>query len=340
MGARTSFFLQETHVLPGEVERMKSLHAKQWGFRRGTTDRQLSFWSTATDRTGGVAMLLDPYGRLQNPQPCLTHHWTSNFTALTGTYAGATVILICVYAPHQRGKREGFYRRMGALDLPLVDKIVVGGDFNCTMDSRLDRSWYRQTSDNESPALANVLAKWGLVDAMEPPADVEHTNLDDYYEATHTYRYPVRAGVEATARLDRWYVSAPMVDWVAAVEVVRTGTSADHRAVRLHLRSPTDPVRVRKPAKVYRSPLTLYGSSCTASSMSFMGGWKRRHQMQQRGHASGMPSKWHCGRRLWASSSNAERWPGTPTNSACGDYSNRKLGCVRGRPGSQLLWNR
>ncbi|KAE9279022.1 hypothetical protein PF008_g28475 [Phytophthora fragariae] len=78
--------------------------------------------------------------------------------------------------------------------------------------------------------------------------------MDELYEATHTYQYSVRAGVEATARLDRWYVSAPMVDWVAAVETRRTGTSADHRAVRLHLRSPVDPVRVRKPAKVYPPP--------------------------------------------------------------------------------------
>ncbi|KAE9281929.1 hypothetical protein PR003_g27539 [Phytophthora rubi] len=45
-----------------------------------------------------------------------------------------------------------------------------------------------------------------------------------------------------------------MVDWVAEVEVNQTGTRADHSAVRLHLRSPDDPVRVRKPAKVYPPP--------------------------------------------------------------------------------------
>lgn len=80
------------------------------------------------------------------------------------------------------------------------------------------------------------------------------TLITGYYEQTHTYRYPLRGGVEATARLDRWYVSAPMVDWVAAVEVSRTGTRADHSAVRLHLRSPIDPVRIRKPARVYPPP--------------------------------------------------------------------------------------
>lgn len=70
------------------------------------------------------------------------------------------------------------------------------------------------------------------------------------------------ARVEATARLDRWYVSAPLMEWIAAVEVWRTETQADHHAVRLHLRNPTDPVRVRKPTKVYPPPTIASEAVC------------------------------------------------------------------------------
>ncbi|KAE9129370.1 hypothetical protein PF010_g4213 [Phytophthora fragariae] len=181
-------------------------------------------------------------------------HWSSHFMAVTGNYAGATLLFVCIYAPHRRAQRENFYRHLSKLELPRVDKIVAGGDYNCTMDSRLDRSWYRKVSDHESPALAHLLAQWGLVDAQAPPDDIDHVDMHDYYETTHTYEYSFGGGVEATARLDRWYVSAPLVEWVASVEVWRTGTQADHEAVRLHLRSPTDPIRVRKPARVYPPP--------------------------------------------------------------------------------------
>ncbi|KAE9331557.1 hypothetical protein PR003_g14955 [Phytophthora rubi] len=79
-------------------------------------------------------------------------------------------------------------------------------------------------------------------------------DMREYYDNTHTYHYPGSGGVEASARLDRWYVSAPLVSWVAAVEVTHHVTPADHSEVRLHLRNPSDPIRVRKPARVYPPP--------------------------------------------------------------------------------------
>ncbi|KAE8902962.1 hypothetical protein PF007_g25337 [Phytophthora fragariae] len=122
------------------------------------------------------------------------------------------------------------------------------------MDARMDRSWFRKLSGHESPALANLIANWGLVDALAPPDNLEHMDMGEYHTNTHTYTYTIRKGREAPARLDRWYVSTPLTEWVAAVEVLTTGAKSDHRAVRLHLRSPTDPVRIRKPARIYPPP--------------------------------------------------------------------------------------
>ncbi|KAE8990330.1 hypothetical protein PR001_g21516 [Phytophthora rubi] len=190
----------------------------------------------------------------------MTHAWNSHFTAVTGMYAGVELLLVCIYAPHQKGPREAFYRKLSDLDLPQADKLVVGGDFNCTLDPRLDRSWFRKHSGHDSPALAELLANWGLVDALVPQDGATLADTAAYYENTHMYTYTVHEGVEASARLDRWYISAPLVDWVAAVEVFRTGTQADHRAAWLHMRSPDDPVRIRKPAKVYPPPLIAAGA--------------------------------------------------------------------------------
>ncbi|KAE8880043.1 hypothetical protein PF002_g7997 [Phytophthora fragariae] len=79
-------------------------------------------------------------------------------------------------------------------------------------------------------------------------------DMREYYDNAHTYHYSVSGGVEASARLDRWYVSDPLVSWVAAVEVSHHVTPADHSEVRLYLRNPSYPIRVRKPARVYPPP--------------------------------------------------------------------------------------
>jgi hypothetical protein len=43
--------------------------------------------------------------------------------------------------------------------------------------------------------------------------------------------------------------------WIAQVEICRAGVRADHHAVRLHLANPMEPVRIRKPARVYPPPM-------------------------------------------------------------------------------------
>lgn len=136
-------FLQETHVEAPEVAYIGDIHARAWGFRNGPQDPALSFWSAAQDNKAGVAVLVNPYGHIKNARPALQAYWTQHFMAIAGEYAGTTCLYICVYAPHQRAQRETFYRRLGNIDLPFTDNLIVGGDFNCTLDSRLDRSYYR-----------------------------------------------------------------------------------------------------------------------------------------------------------------------------------------------------
>jgi exonuclease III len=247
-GRRDVVFLQETHVEPGDVDYFTGLHAKTWGFRVGTGCPTLSFWSPSEDKKGGVAILVDPV------QPAMQEKWSPHFMAVTGRHDNEVVLYVCVYAPHQKGAREVFYWGLADVALPSCTRILLGGDFNCTLDARFDRSHYRQQSDHASPGLEALLMRWGLGDAVTSPLDGDLTTMSDFHTQTHTYQYTLPSGEQASARLDRWYTSAELADWVAQVEVCHPGARADHQAVRIHLINPQDPIRIRKPARVYPPP--------------------------------------------------------------------------------------
>jgi hypothetical protein len=97
-----------------------------------------------------------------------------------------------------------------ALDLPATARMLVGGDFNSTVDPRLDRSHYRKNSDHGSPGLMALLDQWGLADVVTPPVERDERTVRKFYEQTHTYRYTLPDGAAASARLDRWYTSVDM----------------------------------------------------------------------------------------------------------------------------------
>jgi hypothetical protein len=163
-------------------------------------------------------------------------------------------VIYCIHTPHQHGPREDFYWDLFSIELPSRSRLLVGGDFNCTLDPRLDRSHFRERSGHESTALGALLTRWGLVDAISLPEKRTEQRLREFYEQTHTDRYMLPSGKEASARLDRWYTSVDMVDMVAQVEVRHPGARADHQAVRLHLVNRQDPIRILKPARIYPPP--------------------------------------------------------------------------------------
>ena len=61
--------IQETHALKGEAEHLRQQYASRWGFTRSQLPHKISFWSETAKRTGGVAILLNPYagGCIQAP---------------------------------------------------------------------------------------------------------------------------------------------------------------------------------------------------------------------------------------------------------------------------------
>ncbi|OWY94512.1 Reverse transcriptase precursor [Phytophthora megakarya] len=176
--------------------------------------------------------------------------------AVQGIYAGERILMLNVYAPHQPALREAFYRRLGEIDVPSNSLVLMGGDFNCTLDALRDRSYSQRAKDHDSPSLRALLANWCMEDASLRFHSSETTPavLQNLYHDTHTYHYKIPGVGDATSRLDRWYATARMTQWIKASEMIHRGTRADHRGVKLELQSPTDPIRIWKPMKVHPVP--------------------------------------------------------------------------------------
>ncbi|POM59233.1 reverse transcriptase, partial [Phytophthora palmivora] len=237
--------LQETHVNSKEVLQYEKVFATRWGFRQGPGQQQLSFWSPSNNRKGGVAVLIDPYGSFKNVTPVLKEHWTPHFIAVQGYLGGKRTVVCNVYAPHLYAEREEFYKNLQAFDLPKDALVLVGGDFNCTLNDEADRTYHHGAAGHDSPRLRELLSQWGVLDpvAIARPSHWAKYDLVKHHNDTHTYHYTISGKGEASSRLDRWYVSAETLAWVAAWNTVPAGAPTDHHAAKLHLHAPDDPIR-------------------------------------------------------------------------------------------------
>ncbi|EGZ25962.1 hypothetical protein PHYSODRAFT_405901, partial [Phytophthora sojae] len=214
----------------------------------------LSFWGEANGSAGGTGILINPHGAMKNVTPLWQDRWSPRLTAVLGDLAGQRFALINLYAPIDRTEREKFFDDVMRLPRPADVPVFLGGDFNCTFDPVLDRTLRRTTSSHDSPALRILLKQWELTDCLRPmmPLRAETERLESFQQAFHTYHYNVD-DFHVSSRLDRWYASIEAQRWVAQVDVLPTGLS-DHDGVLSHLRSPSNPIRVKRPVRAYPVP--------------------------------------------------------------------------------------
>ncbi|OWZ07692.1 reverse transcriptase [Phytophthora megakarya] len=222
------YLLQETHVDPKDVDYFSNPHGAGWGFRTGHGASLYSHWAPARDKKAGVAVLINPYGQLQDVTPIYPTRWPPHFMAVQGFYKGKCIVVFNIYTPHRPRDREQFYRSLGDLEIPCGALFVVGGDFNCTLDAVADRSYTSTSSSHNSPALKALLAIWRLVAsvAIERPQDWTSGELRRH----HHLSLPLTNGRETSSRLDRWYVGPLLARWIDRTEVVDPAVHTDHRA--------------------------------------------------------------------------------------------------------------
>ena len=202
-------FLQETRATKEWSEILEKQYVQKWGIRPEQVENPISFWPSPPSSAGGVAMLFRPGAAVTNPRPIWVEHWSPWFMAVEADVDGTRVTLVNVYGPSgSRKARERLFLELKACPKP-KGLLILGGDFNCTLDTKMDRSHPAQQS-HDSPALHELLEHWDVADAVWSGTTEHETEASkrDFYVDQHTYRYRLPTGGLATSRLDRWYISS------------------------------------------------------------------------------------------------------------------------------------
>jgi endonuclease/exonuclease/phosphatase family metal-dependent hydrolase len=166
---------------------------------------------------------------------------------------------VCIYAPVDRAAREALYSALGRRRP--VGAVLLGGDFNCSLHSELDRS-HPDGDSHDSPMLQRLLHRWSIVDSatadmIEAAADGTET---DFHGRSHTYWYRLPDGRQASSRLDRWYVSDAHYTAVVSTAVAPPCSRSDHDAVYLRLGQADPGTRRRRTGRrALRYPPPAYG---------------------------------------------------------------------------------
>ena len=253
--------LQETHVTTAEITATTDAHCRNWGFDPAIRETPLSFWSPADDKKGGVGILMNPFSAITEVEPYLEEHWTPHWMAVTAVMDDVAFHVLNVYAPTVKPEREAVFRELHTHFAHLEEPLWVGGDFNSTQLRSLDRSFSTGTDTHHSRALASLLLDRALTDVAEEAIAeaVTEEQVGQFRSLHHTFFYRLPDGSPASSRLDRWYVSTQMYEWVRKVQVVIPGPGSDHNGVLLLICNPRRKRRRKGIAPAY--PVPLYAAA-------------------------------------------------------------------------------
>ena len=87
--------------------------------------------------------------------------------------------------------------------------VILGGDFNCTLNTQLDRFYVVPGRRHDYSALRWLLAHTGLVDVLseEVNREEEERNCLEFHVNAHTHFYRLPNGRQASfGLLYRWYI--------------------------------------------------------------------------------------------------------------------------------------
>lgn len=235
------YLFQETHN-PGKYE------TDRLGDLRGQT-RKL-YINEGDNHTSGVAISFP----LNNT--CLTHISESvsvsdqNPRILYGTmhWTGLKILLINIYAPSGETpqSRVAFFESISLLLDRLQERhIIMAGDFNCTLNNKLDRPRQKQSPDcttQDQTALEQLLSKHNLIDTwrQQHPTSRECTYGGSGYKKS---------------RIDHIYISDNIRNLIHDTEIIKSSIS-DHNPVKLSLKSPNNILIARSSWKLNTKVLT------------------------------------------------------------------------------------
>ena len=148
--------LQETRVSIGKSITIENLYNSSWGFMH---KYERSLWTESEHSEGGVAMLLIPYSSVTEIIPWSEAHWTPHWMAVQLKLLVESVLAVNVYAPSVKTEQKSMFESLLLFLQPYDGPMFVNGDFNCTLEPRLDRSFIYPPGRRNFLALRRLLGR-------------------------------------------------------------------------------------------------------------------------------------------------------------------------------------
>ena len=204
-------FLQETHLLTETENNVRST----WGY---------NVWlAGATTNANGVAILFSPtfeyklYDAQRDPNGC--------YIALDIEILKKRITLINIYGPSDRDKPEFIDKIIKVINDIGNDNIIVGGDWNCMLDMKLDSRNYMNT--NPRPRTRNKIKEF-----------IVENNLIDIFRELYPNKKAFswrRFNTAKQGRLDYFLISEDLFGMVKDCKI-SPGYRSDHSLVTLEIR--------------------------------------------------------------------------------------------------------
>ena len=201
-------FLQETHLRTIDHHRL----SKPWIGQ--------IFHSKFDFKTRGAAILINKnVNFIPSNTICDTN---GRYIIVTGSLCLTSVALVSVYAPNW-DDLEFMKKLISSLPDLRTHKLIFGGDINCVIDPRLDRSSSRTVTPSKmSLALSTFLDQCGCTD----PWRVSHPNDRQYSFYSHVHK--------TYSRIDYFFIDKMLLSSVISTEYSPI-VNSDHSPVILNL---------------------------------------------------------------------------------------------------------
>ena len=204
-------FLQETHLLTRTENHVRS----EWGY---------NVWlAGATTNANGVAILFSPtfeyklYDAHRDPNGC--------YIALDIELLNKRITMINIYGPSDRDTPEFIDKIIQVINDIGNDNIIVGGDWNCMLDMKLDSRNYINT--NPRPRTRNKIKEF-----------IVENNLIDIFRELYPNKKAFswrRFNTSKQGRLDYFLISEDLFGMVKDCKI-SPGYRSDHSIVILEIR--------------------------------------------------------------------------------------------------------
>ena len=205
------YFLQETHLLTETENHLRA----SWGY---------NVWlAGATTNTNGVAILFSPtfeyklYDTRRDPNGC--------YIALDIELLNKRLTIINIYGPSDRDTPEFIDKIAKVIKDIGNDDIIIGGDWNCILDMKLDSRNY--TNTNPRPRTRNKIKEFML----------ENNLIDifrDLYPNKKAFSWR-RFNTSKQGRLDYFFISENLFGNIKDCKIC-PGYRSDHSIITLEMR--------------------------------------------------------------------------------------------------------